>query len=134
MDALFFTGHARKRKVSIDEPLVSNNNYLYSITQPKSSYLKKFLKFADEQQPNSYGWLGLALFAHGCVLAPVTILCIVFSGNSLALWIPCILVFTITEIVNLAALPTKITIPIFFASIIVDILIIAISLFLIFNH
>lgn len=97
------------------------------LTARKNNYLKRFLQFAENQQPNSFGWLAVALFAQGCLLAPVTILAIVQNGNSLGLWMACILTFVITEVTNLAAMPTKITIPVFFAGAIIDLAVIALA-------
>lgn len=107
---------------------------LYITAQPvtahKNNYLQRFLQFAEAQQPNSFGWLAVAFFAQGCLLAPVTILAIVTNGNALGLWMACILAFVITEITNLAAMPTKITIPIFFAGAIIDLVVIALAFIL----
>lgn len=93
----------------------------------KPNYLHRFLQFAEEQQSNSFGWLAAAFLVQGCVMAPITILSIVTNGNPIELWMACILAFTLTEIVCLSAMPTKITIPFFAGGIVVDMLVIAIS-------
>jgi hypothetical protein len=64
--------------------------------------------------------LGIALAAQGCVLAPLTVFAVVFAGNSLVLFMLAIMAMGIVLVTNLAALPTKITIPVFFGSILVN--------------
>ncbi|BAV04768.1 hypothetical protein FLA_0767 [Filimonas lacunae] len=86
------------------------------------------MQFAENQQNNHFGWLAFCFFAQGCLLAPLTILAIVNNGNDMGLWLACILAFVLTEITNLAAMPTKITIPIFTLGVITDIIIVAICL------
>jgi len=61
--------------------------------------------------------------AHGCVITPITIRFVMFSGNNFAFWPWIIAAMTMSLVTNLAALPTKITIPIFFLSIIIDLVI-----------
>lgn len=134
METVSFMIKEKKREAIIDELKLSNNIYVRDVNVKKASYLQRFLKFADDQKDYKFGWVGISLSAHGCVLAPLTIFCILFSGNLLALWIPCILGFVLIEIVNLAAMPTKITIPFFVASVILDFIIMAISLIIILTH
>jgi hypothetical protein len=55
----------------------------------------------------------------------LTILAVVMAGNSLGLFMTATAAMAITLIVNLAALPTKITIPVFLFTILVDLGIIA---------
>lgn len=93
-------------------------------------YLKRFLRFAQAQQPNFYGWLAAALFIQGCVMAPATVLCIVANGNAFGLYIPCVLAFALTEVSLLSFMPTKITIPVFFAGVLADVVVIALSFLL----
>jgi hypothetical protein len=95
-----------------------------------NSWWKIFIRNAEAQQKNRIGWLAFALVIHGCVFGPLTILAIVINGNIFALWIPCIAAFAAAEIVNLAAMPTKITIPVLYASIITDIFVIILSFIL----
>lgn len=94
------------------------------------SSLQRFLNFAENQQPNNYGWLAFSLFFQGCVMAPLTILAIVLNGNNFALWIPCITAIAAIEIVSLSAMPTKITIPVLFAGILTDVIVVIMSFFI----
>jgi hypothetical protein len=89
---------------------------------------KKFIKWAEGQEENRFLWLAVALFGHGCILTIVTIFAIMLSGNSFILWPIAIASMAMCVITNLAALPTKITIPVFFFSVLIDVVIIAICI------
>lgn len=106
-------------------PTLTSASLRYEIPARRAGYLQRFLQFCKDQEPNRFAWLAFSLFAHGCVLAPLTVLLIVMNGNPFTLWIPCLAAFAITEIVNLSAMPTKITIPVFMASVLVDVLVVA---------
>jgi len=86
---------------------------------------QKFIKYAEGQQDNRFAWLAFSFFMQGCVLVPITLLIVVMRGNPFELWIPTLVGFVVTETTNLAAMPTKITIPVFWAGVIVDLLVIA---------
>lgn len=71
-------------------------------------------------------WLALALGGHGCVLTPLTILLVVaFTGLNLALFLTALGAMALALVVNLAAMPTKYTIPAFFLSVMIDIAVIS---------
>jgi hypothetical protein len=86
-----------------------------------TSVFTKFLNWCKEQQENRLLWLGLALVGHGCILTPITVFAIALSGNSLSLLMLTLVAMILTLVTNLAAMPTKITIPVFIFSVIVDI-------------
>ena len=73
-------------------------------------------------------WLAIAVAGHGCVITILTILAIMFSGNSTFLWPFAMAAMVSCLVVNLAALPTKITIPVFFFSVMIDAVIIGICI------
>jgi hypothetical protein len=83
-----------------------------------------FIAWCNSQEKNRFGWLAGALAGHGCILTPITLFAIILSGNLFIFWILAIVAMAMCLITNLAALPTKITIPVFFASILIDIAII----------
>ena len=93
-------------------------------TTIQSNIFTKFFDWCKAQERNRFGWLALSLAAHGCILTPLVVFAVGVSGNNLTLWMTAMLAMGATLIVNLAAQPTKITIPIFFLSIVVDIAII----------
>ena len=91
----------------------------------ETSVFSKFIDWCNGQEKNRFGWLGAILAIHGCVLTPITLFAIVFSGTNFIFYIAALVAMAIALVTNLAAMPTKITIPVFFVSVIIDVVIIA---------
>ncbi|MCU7551474.1 hypothetical protein OCK74_20300 [Chitinophagaceae bacterium LB-8] len=90
----------------------------------KTQVLNNFFQWSASQEKNRFGWLAAALVIHGCALTPITLFAIVLSGNYFGFWILALVAMGASLVTNLSALPTKITIPTFFLSVIIDIAII----------
>ena len=97
---------------------------VYAEEKSRVSVFKKFLTWCDGQEKNRLGWLAGALGAHGCILTPITMFAIVLGGNSIYMWFAAIIAMMMVLVTNLAAMPTKYTIPTFFFSVLVDVTII----------
>ena len=97
----------------------------YDRAEKRNSWWKKFINWADDQQENRIGWAAIAITGHGSVFTVFTVLAILFNGNHFIFWPFTIGAMAACLVVNLAAMPTKITIPVFFLSLLVDIIIIA---------
>jgi len=93
-------------------------------TTSKLSLWKKFITWCDGQEKYRLGWLAAALSLHGCVLTILTMFAVVLAGNHFIFWPFTIAAMTMTLLVNLAAMPTRITIPVFFLSVVIDLMII----------
>lgn len=93
-------------------------NYTDSVSRP--SVWSSFIRWCDGQQENRLLWIGLALGIHGCVFAPLTVMLVALAGNSLGLFMTAMASMAMALVVNLAAMPTKVTIPIFFATLLID--------------
>ena len=93
-------------------------------TQHVSAW-KKFINWCDSQEKNRFGWLAASLTLHGCVLTILTMFAVILAGNHFIFWPFVIGGMGVTLIVNLSAMPTKITIPVFFFSVLIDLIIIA---------
>ncbi|RYY60758.1 MAG: hypothetical protein EOO05_08755 [Chitinophagaceae bacterium] len=91
----------------------------------KAGITHRFIEWCDNQNKNRIAWMAIALAGHGCVLTPITIFFIMMGGNHFIFWPMAMVAMTACLIVNLAALPTRITIPVFFLSLLVDIVVIA---------
>ena len=104
----------------------------YSSTYKKSISVstawKRFINWSSKQEENRLLWLGISIVGHGCVLTVATVGAIVLSGNNFIFWPFAIAAMVMALVVNLAALPTKIIIPVFFLSILIDVVIIAICI------
>lgn len=97
-----------------------------SVTQ--QSLWKRFISWADAQEVNRFGWTAFAIAGHGCVFTIITVAIVLVTGNNFIFWPFAIGAMAASLITNLAALPTKITIPTLFATILIDVAIIAICL------
>ncbi|MEO8404704.1 MAG: hypothetical protein ABI480_08920 [Chitinophagaceae bacterium] len=91
----------------------------------RTSVFKSFFDWCQAQEESRLLWVGVIIAGHGCVITPLTSLLIVFSGNSIILWSFAIAAMTMALVVNLAALPTKITLPVFALSLLMDIAVVA---------
>lgn len=106
---------------TIFQPTFSNT---HSLVTDQPSAFQKFINWCTAQDRNRYGWLGGMLGMHGCLITPATVFAIVFSGNSLVFLVLAIIAMMMTLVSNLAALPTKYTIPIFLLSVVIDALLV----------
>ena len=103
---------------------------LTQIIQPSLAYpakislVSRFTAWASGQENNRFMWLGLSIAGHGCFLTPLTVALVALTGMNLVLFMSAMVAMTISLIVNLAALPTKITIPVLGLSILIDIIVI----------
>ncbi|MFT3932184.1 MAG: hypothetical protein QM726_01105 [Chitinophagaceae bacterium] len=86
----------------------------------KPSLFSQFINWCNGQEERRFMWLGLALAGHGCLLTPLTVMAIIMSGNSLPLFMLAIGAMAIALVVNLAAQPTKISIPILLLTVLID--------------
>jgi hypothetical protein len=92
------------------------------------SLWKRFITWCDSQEEYRLGWTAGIFFGHGCIFTIITVLAILFTGNHFIFWPFAILAIAAPLITNMAALPTRIVIPVFFASLVVDLLIIALCM------
>jgi len=92
------------------------------------SYWKRFITWCDSQEEYRLGWTAGIFFGHSCIFTILTVLSIIFTGNHFIFWPFAILAIASPLITNMAALPTRIVIPVFFSSLLVDLLIIAFCL------
>ena len=99
----------------------------YSYTE-KTSVIKKFIAWTKTQEDSRFFWLALTLFGHGCVITPLTVFVVLITGVNLTLFMCAVTSMAMTMVVNLAALPTKITIPVLLFSLVIDIIVVACAL------
>ncbi|TCJ19028.1 hypothetical protein EPD60_01025 [Flaviaesturariibacter flavus] len=115
----------------------TNSNFIRTSVALKvpaeKSFLARFVNWADDQEKYRFGWVAGILAAHGCVMTPITLIAIVLGGNNIFLWVAAIVAMGAALVANLAAQPMKVTIPVFFTSLLVDLAIIASCLVVIFG-
>ena len=95
---------------------------------------QKFITWADQQEYNRFLWLAISLVAHSTILTPVTILAVAVTGNVFALLIIAVFSMIAAVVVNLAAIPVKYIVPVFFLSMLIDILIILTAVIIWLSH
>lgn len=94
----------------------------------KTSLPARFIQWCKDQQENRLLWLGFALAGQGCFLAPAAIFVVLVTGGNFLLFMTALIAMAMTLVTNLAAMPTKITIPFFFASILLNIAVVITAL------
>jgi hypothetical protein len=92
----------------------------YAIEEKKSSLLSRFKKLDKQPGRKPPAWVGIILAGHGCVITPITLLFIALAGNSMVLWAFTLAAMVMSLVVNLAAMPVKITVPVFLLSLLID--------------
>ncbi len=95
--------------------------YRPSLSLPGTAQWKRFIDWTTAQDENRYVWLAVGLFGHGCVLAPITLLFTAMSGINMIFFSLVILSMAAVLVSNLAAMPTRYTIPILFGSVLLNI-------------
>ena len=97
----------------------------YSERATKTSLWTRFIQWSKDQDSNRFGWTGGILAGHGCIVTPITLFAIILSGSNIVFFIAAIVAMMASLVTNLAAMPTKVTIPTFFITILIDLIIIA---------
>ena len=92
------------------------------------SAFSKFITWCNGQEKYRFGWLGGIMAAQCCALTPITLFAIVLFGANFALFMAALIAIALPVVTNLAAMPTKVTIPVFFLSIVIDLAIIVLCL------
>jgi hypothetical protein len=95
-----------------------------SQTTTSKSLWKRFINWADQQEENRFGWTAFAIAGHGCVFTIITLAVILATGNNFIFWPIAIAAMATSLITNLAALPTRITIPTLFITVLIDVAIV----------
>jgi hypothetical protein len=93
-------------------------------TSGTKSFASRFFTWCESQEKYRFGWLAGIIAGHGCFITPATLLFVMMAGNSPVLWAFVIASMGMALVTNLAALPTKITIPVFFLSVLIDLIVI----------
>jgi hypothetical protein len=92
----------------------------YTESASQTSVFTRFLNWCEAQQFNRMLWIGIALMVHGSILTPLTVMVVLTTVNSLPLFVLSIAAMAMALVVNLAAQPTKISIPVFLLSVLID--------------
>ena len=96
-----------------------NANHTFRVTRP--SAIVRFFRWAARQESSRFGWIAGILAMHGCVITPITVLVVAATGMNLGLFMTAMAAMGLALTTNLAAMPTKVTIPAFLLSVIMDV-------------
>ena len=108
--------------------VIHNNPHAY-IKAHHASLWKKFIHWCNSQEENRLGWLAASFIVHGCIFVPMTIMIIAASGNNFIFIALALGAMIIAITASLADIPIKISLPVFFFTLVLDILIIISRLF-----
>ena len=100
----------------------------YAVREHKANLFTRFINWCASQEEYRFGWLAAILVAHGCALTPITLFAVILAGAKLSYFIIAILAMGLSLVTNLAAQPTKVTIPAFVFSLLVDVVLITLCL------
>ena len=102
--------------------------------QAKTSIAKKFFAWCAAQEDNRFLWIAVSFFGVIGMALPLTAAAILFAGgNKEILWIIACAFNVPVLILNLAAQPAKIVLPVLSLAVLVDVCIIITSLVLFIN-
>lgn len=90
----------------------------------QASLWGRFIQWCEGQEENRFGWTAGILVGHGCVFTILTMLVVLFTGNNFIFWPIAIASMGVCVVTNLAAMPTRITIPVFAVSLLADVVVI----------
>jgi hypothetical protein len=110
------------------ETISLTHNTTHYDAEKHAPVFSRFMTWSDAQQGNRLLWLGLILSLHGCIITPLTVMAVLLAGTNLTLFMVTIIAMGISLVSNLAAMPTKITIPLFVLSVIMDLVVIGFAL------
>jgi hypothetical protein len=95
---------------------------------PRVNALRRFVGWCEQQEKNRLLWLGIAVMGLVGTVLPLTLLSVLFlAGNNFTLWIIVLSANMPVLALNLAAQPPKVTIPVMLVSLIIDVVVIAVS-------
>ena len=90
----------------------------------------RFLNWLNQQEKYRVGWVGISLMLTTAILFPVTMAAILIHGGNFKLIVGAMISLILVLVPNLAALPTRYTLPAFFTAILIDILLVTASFFI----
>lgn len=98
------------------------------------SIVSRFISWCERQDERRFMWMAISFLGSIGMVLPLTLLSIIFFGNNnLALWIIVCAVNVPVLVLNLAAQPSKITLPALFLAWLINLSVILSSIVLFFN-
>ena len=120
-------------KTITHQELQNNNRYSTVPGFSIAAAWQKFIGYAGRQEERRFLWTAISILGHATFFTIGTLILILATGNEFFLLTATCVTMAVVLAVNLAALPTKYTIPVFFFSLLADVAIMATALALWFN-
>jgi hypothetical protein len=99
-----------------------------SLADANPSLSERFFDWATKEDVKHHiGWVGLSIISMTAIFFPLTMSAILLNGASFGLIIVAMVPLVAVFVTNLAALPTRYTIPFFFAGALAELIIIVMS-------
>lgn len=109
---------------------VLHNSTYTPFRRPALGPWARFIEFAEKQEFNRLLWLALGVLGHGTVFTIGTMAVVLMNGAVFPLVAITCFSMVMVLVVNLAALPTKITLPVFALSLLIDLAVIVTAIML----
>jgi hypothetical protein len=107
----------------------SSTQQFYPGLKEKKFPLQRFIAWATEEDKERHiVWVGATITAMAAVFFPLTMSVILINGASFGLIITAMVSLSIVVVTNLAAMPTRYTIPFFLLGILIDLIVVVIAL------
>ena len=119
----------------ITHPNLTQSNTRYSNFSGFSiaAAWNRFIRYASMQEEKRFLWTAISILGHATFFTIGTLILVIAAGNDFLLLTATCITMAVVLAVNLAALPTKYTIPIFFFSLLADFAIMITALAFWFN-
>lgn len=99
------------------------NSKLYQNKTAQAGLVQRLAAWMETQEEKRFFWAALSLVGHGTIFTILTFATVILTGNEFALIAVTCTTMMVVLAVNLAALPVKYIIPVFFGSLLVDLLV-----------
>jgi|SRR5664279_3869291 len=110
--------------------LILNQNYAEAaLGKHRETILTRFLNWTKKEEKNRIAWLGISITMMTAVFFPITMASILLHGAVFKLIIGAMFSLILVVVPNMAALPTRYTIPAFFTGVLIDIILLGASFF-----
>jgi hypothetical protein len=109
----------------------TENSNSYQAPAKQTSFISNFFNWAASQEKDHHiEWTGITLFTTAAVFFPLTMAFILFTSGGFGFIIAAMTALVMVVVLNLAAMPTRFTIPAFALAILIDVVVIISSLLL----
>jgi uncharacterized membrane protein (UPF0136 family) len=112
----------------MEHTISHHQSYLIQERSSQASVLSRFFAWATNQEEKFHvGWVGASIMIMSGIIFPATMASILLNGADFGLIIAAMSALVLVVVANLAALPTKYTIPFLFLGMLTDLVVVIAS-------